>query len=267
MKNDDTRIKKLYTEAFDNIHASDELKRKVIEMKDTNNNKRGKIINIRKIVYISAAVVALVVAGGMIAAKATKGPYEQEETVKIIYNGEEKDAYFHEWNEDNVSWRFEVDDREAWIYVTHTGTVDINTTMYVVDNGEYMIASDEPEPTLNLYTDIDRSSIAKIVDSDESFYDQKMLVMETPIGTHSMTLAIDEDDGVADGVSNHGNGCYDVFTVMSDGSIAETCVYAHSGGLNGVIEYFVEKSVDNYVTFDEDNYNPYTFEDEISSME
>ena len=268
MKNEDKRIKDLYTEAFDSIHASDELKRKLIEMNETDiktEPKKGKVISMRKFVYITAAVVALALAGGMVAAKATKGPYEQEETVKIIFNGEEKDAYFHEWSVDTVSWRFEVEDKEAWIYVTHSEPVDKNTQMYVTYNGEYIIASDVPEPTLNLYTDIDRSPIAEIGKDD--YVDQTALIITTEFGTQSMTLAVDEADGTADGVSNH-DGTYDVFTVMSDGSIAEATIFPKAGGLGGfsdLIKNIVRKSVDNYEDFDPEVDNPYEFDSDFQS--
>ena len=36
MKKEDERIKTVYTKAFDNIHASEELRRKVIDMKENN---------------------------------------------------------------------------------------------------------------------------------------------------------------------------------------------------------------------------------------
>ena len=207
---------------------------------------------------IGKAAAVLLIAGGMVVANANKGPYEQEETVKIIFNGEEKDAYFHDWNEDTVSWRFEVDDKEAWIYVTHTEPVDKNTTMYVTYNGEYIIASDEPEPTLNLYTDIDRSFA---VIEEDSYSGQTSLIMTTDCGRQSMTLAADEEDGTKDGIINLGADTYEVYTVLSDGSIAQTSIHDHSSGMSERLEYFAEKSVDNYTAADEENDNPYTIDD------
>ena len=45
MKKEDMQIKELYTEAYESIHASDEFKKKIIEMNNTN-QKKGNHSNV-----------------------------------------------------------------------------------------------------------------------------------------------------------------------------------------------------------------------------
>lgn len=81
--NTDKKIKELYVDVFDEVHASDELLRKVRSMTETKSKK-----NIRtavKVLYAAAAVAVLLIASNVIAYAATG-----ETLLRVIINGEEQ---------------------------------------------------------------------------------------------------------------------------------------------------------------------------------
>lgn len=80
--NTDKKIKELYVDVFDEIYASDELLRKVINMSDTNNKK--SIRTAVKVLYAVAAVAVLLIASNVIAYAATGNTL-----LNVIINGEE----------------------------------------------------------------------------------------------------------------------------------------------------------------------------------
>ncbi len=252
MTREDERIKRLYTEAFDNIHASDELRRKVIKMTENTSKEKKNISKIRKIAFVAAAAAILVVGGGMIAAHAVRGAYKDETVSRVMFNGEEKEAYFHDFGTGVGSWRFYEDDMEYSVFMH--GNIDIDTTVYVVDMGSYVMASDVPEPTLNLYTDMEKSPFVEI--SDDGYMIIKTnLDTDRPM-TERILWTLDAEDGTEDGIAGLGiDDVVSTYTIMSDGTVAETFKQDVSG-INGIVKYFLKKSVDNYVDEDED---PYTY--------
>ena len=81
--NTDERITEMYAGVFDEIHASDELLRKVSTM--TENTKKRSIRTAVKVAYAAAAAAVVLVAGNVIAYASTG-----EMMLKIFVNGEEQ---------------------------------------------------------------------------------------------------------------------------------------------------------------------------------
>lgn len=252
MKKEDERIKTVYTKAFDNIHASEELRRKVIDMKENNSKTKNNISKIRKIAFVAATAAVLIVGGGMIAAHATRGAYKEETVGRLMFNGEEKEAYFHDYGTGVGSWRFYDGDMEYSIFMH--GNISMDTTMYVVDKESYVLSSDVPEPTLNLYTDMEKSPFVEMSD-DHYLIINTNLNTDRPM-TERILFTLDAEDGTEDGIAGLGiDEVVTTYTIMSDGTVAETFKQDVSG-INGIVQYFLKKNVSNYVDADED---PYTY--------
>lgn len=259
MNTEDKRIQELYAEAFDGVRSSSELKRKVRNMAESKSNAKKNVSKIRKIAYAAAAAVVLIVAGGMVVANATRGAYKEETVGRVMFNGEEKEAYFHDFGNHVGSWRFFEGDVEYSVFIH--GNVDMETTIYVVDMDSYVLASDIPEPTLNLYTDIDSSPFAEMGIDD--YTGGKTLFIRPDIEDNRdferIMFALDAEDGTEDGIL--GLGIADnvtTYTIMSDGSVAETFKQDVSG-INGIVRFWLNNSVDNYIDVDADDFDPYTY--------
>ena len=87
-----------------------------------------------------------------------------------------------------------------------------------MDNGEYCIASTDDEPTLNLYTDIEKSVNAKIKEIDGT----KILCVTDNSGTQEIMLSFDEEDGVSDGKITQNEDCVETYTILPNGAVANT---------------------------------------------
>ena len=83
MNEQDKKISRLYKETYGNVHASEDLKGKVTDMKNKNNRK-AKVIKL--VCGVAAAAVALTV--GTIAVSASRTKYD-----KIFVNGEDISNY------------------------------------------------------------------------------------------------------------------------------------------------------------------------------
>ncbi len=114
---DDKKLKELYADVFNGIHASDELKRKVTNM-DTSTKKKG-IRTAAKVLCTAAALAVFLVAGNMIAYAATG-----ETLIHLVING-----YDYALAADTA-----VDDDGNVYYFTSTDTDGFNTiTYYFID--------------------------------------------------------------------------------------------------------------------------------------
>lgn len=81
--NTDKKIKELYSEVFDEMHASDELLRKVKNM--TEHKGRKSVRTAIKVAYATAAAAALLVAGNIVAYAATGNSL-----ISVILSGGER---------------------------------------------------------------------------------------------------------------------------------------------------------------------------------
>lgn len=81
--NTDEKLRELYTEVFDEVHASDELLRKVKDMTDSKQKRNVKTAV--KVLYATAAAAAVLVAGNVAAYAATG-----DSLLHIFINGEEQ---------------------------------------------------------------------------------------------------------------------------------------------------------------------------------
>lgn len=207
MDKQDKKISKLYKETYGNVHANNEFKEKVINMKGKK-SKKGKIT---KVVCALAAAVVLVMAGSVIVS-ASRIQYD-----KVVLNGEEKMARYVDFGTGTRLWECEANDTAytVWIY----GDFDKeNEMLYLVDHDDYFLASTDPEPTLNLYTDIDKSPVAEFKEIDG----EKCLLMTDNAGTQQMLFTEDEKDGVADGKYRTDENTVTTYALLPNGVVVET---------------------------------------------
>lgn len=223
MNEQDKKIQQLYTEVYDNVHASDDLKGKVTAMKTTKNIKR-KII---KTVCVAAAAAVILTAGAMITS-ASMAEYDT-----IILNGQEEKARFVDFGTGTRMWECISGNTCYSVYIY--GDYDKeNNTLYFVDKGDYFLASTDPNPTLNLYTDIDQSSCAEFKEIDN----EKYLDVTSNDGTMEILFSQDEEDGTADGVFRMDNSTIEAYTLLPNGSVANTMKME----IHGPVELFKHQS-------------------------
>ena len=187
-------------------------------MTDNKSKKNGgTIVFVVAIIAAIAAVVLITMAG--VKKNQPKQEIDEKETVgSVIFNGEEKEAYFFDYGGGVGYWRFYDGKMEYCVYMH--GNINMDTTVYVVDMDSYVIASDVPEPTLNFYTDIDKSPFVEI---DDDGY----LVIRTNINTDKPKIerilwTLDAEDGKEDGIAGLGiSQDVSTYTLFSDGTVAE----------------------------------------------
>ena len=140
MNEQDKKISRLYKETYGNIHASEDLKGKVINMTNKNNRK-AKVIKL--VCAVAAATLALTI--GTLAVSASRIQHD-----KVFVNGEEKSARFIDYGINTRMWECECNGTGYSVFVH--GDFDMEKdTLYFVDYGDYFLASTDPNPTLNLY--------------------------------------------------------------------------------------------------------------------
>ena len=121
--NTDDKIKELYTGVFDEIHASDELLRKVSNMTET--TKKRSIRTAVKVAYAAAAAAVVLVAGNVIAYASTG-----EMLLKILVNGEEQTVSATQ--EEDGSYSFTCSDEDGYSYnVLVAGDLDNDSPVAV----------------------------------------------------------------------------------------------------------------------------------------
>ena len=225
MNNDDIIISKLYKETYGGAHASAELKGTVRTM--TNEGKKRAKVSVKIICAVAAAAV-LATAGGAIA-HASKGYRYEGVYDDIIFNGETRKAKYGDFGNDVRTWQF--DDNGASYAIFINGEYDENDTLYVVDCGDYFLASTDPNPTLNLYDEIDNTDRADLIERDGmtclAIYRNEPNEISP---YHSVTgfsfPEADEADGAKDGklylTPGDVNSGTDVYAILPNGSVVET---------------------------------------------
>ena len=205
MNMQDKEIGRMYKEIYENVHASEDFKEKVINM---NNKKSNKAKVIKTICALAAAAVAI--AAGTMAVSASRAEFDT-----VIVNGKEEKARFIDFGTGTRMWEYINDDTSYSIYVHGDFDMD-KDTLYILDNGDYFLASTEPEPTLNLYDKIDESPFAEFKEKDG----QKFLCIKDNEFTTDERLFEDEKDGKADGLlENHG---FEAYTLLPNGAVVNT---------------------------------------------
>ena len=220
MNNEDKRLSKLYTELYEGAHASEEFRRKVRNM--TESNSKTKIRFTFKSAMAVAAAIALFTIAGTAIASANKGL--AHDYVSIVFNGEERKAAYEKLDDNMHMWSFVKDNLQYG--VTVYGDFDPKTqVIYFEDRDNYVIASDSPNPELNLYTAIESSPYAEIIDEQYlKLYTNKMNDSK-PFMT-SNTPSLDKADGTADGIVWPLDSSSEYYygsatTILSNGAVAE----------------------------------------------
>lgn len=188
-------------------------------------SKRKFRFTFKTAIAVAAAMALLTAAGGAIAS-ANKGLPHTYDTV--VFNGEERkavyesfDSYSEGGNCNWQTWTFVKDNMQYG--VTVYGEFDPETqVLYIEDRDGYVIASDSPNPELNLYTAIDSSPFAEINEEELKVYPTK----NPEQSIRSNTPSIDKADGTADGVvwpinSDSENYFGSATTILSNGAVAE----------------------------------------------
>lgn len=135
-----------YRAAFDEIHASDELLRKVKNMTETKPKK--KIYAIRKIIYVAAAVMILLVASNAIVYAATGETWVEKITVHVIGNGDVKNVDMVKTTDENgnVSYEMNIDEKDgesqSYVFEVDGSGADVK------DGDTIVFGTPDAEPTL-----------------------------------------------------------------------------------------------------------------------
>lgn len=103
----------IYVSTFDEVHASDELLRKVKNMTETKPKK--KIYAIRKVLYVAAAVVIMLIASNAIVYAATGETWVEMVAVHVILNGEPQEVDVVKTTDENgnVSYEMNIDEENG----------------------------------------------------------------------------------------------------------------------------------------------------------
>ena|GEM_PF-6476517 len=247
--NTDERMKELYAKAFDGIHVSSEYSRKVSNMAET---KKKKVRTTVKVLVAIAVVAAFLAVAGTAIASTTRGVYE-----KVIFNGEERNARFCDFGYGVREW--EIMDNGNIYTVFIEGDFDTEKdTLYFVDKGDYFLASTDPNPTLNLYDEIDNTSHAKFIEYngetwlayntdenidelgnsysdkdnfsedgkdgvlDEIEYDPFLETWTLPPSCEIINFSEDGKDGVLDGKFVHDDTTCETWTLLPNGTLVNT---------------------------------------------
>lgn len=221
MKNStDDRMKELYANTFNGIHASDAYSRKVINMTET--TKKG-IRTSTRVIFTAVAAAVLLIAGGAIVS-ANRGYNGVYDTITI--NGTEIEARFGSlYNEHWYQLFAEKDGTyyNAWIHGDYDP--DVNT-LILEDRGDYVIGSIDAQPVLNLYDDIENASYAEIIETEDSPTLVTTFTNKQGAEDHMyINLSGDADDGEKNGVVNTsaliGDTFNHTYTVAPNGAVVE----------------------------------------------
>lgn len=181
--------KKFYKDTFDNVHASEDLLRKVINMDKMNSIKR-KNFTIRKIGYVAAAVFAIAASSNIVTYAAT-GETWVHKMVSININGKSHDVELNKKTDSNGN-----DVYEAHISGTDT-TADVDLRFYgeapddnsdiIIDGNSVTFKSEKDDNTTEELVNID----ARIEEKDGKV----MLIA----GTQTIDITNDIADGTCTG--------------------------------------------------------------------
>lgn len=152
-----------YRNTFDKVHASDELVRKVKNM--TTTKTKTKIYTFKKVLCIAATLAVLFVVSNIVTFAATGETWVEMVTMKITYNGEEKDIEVSKTTDENgnenYAWDFELENKDG---NTYEYSIDLGSDIDAIDKIEFI--EDQPklvekdgkiyltEPLFNLNKDI-----------------------------------------------------------------------------------------------------------------
>ena len=118
--------REIYVSAFDRVHTSDELKRKVLKLTETREKKKHPVL--KKVVCIVAAVVLLCVLSNVIVFAATGETWVEKILVHVIIDGESKDLEMSKTVDENggISYEaeFDDDDKKSY-YISLEGDAEI----------------------------------------------------------------------------------------------------------------------------------------------
>ncbi len=229
MKNEDMKLRQLYTELYDNTHASPELKGKVRTM--TEGNKKKVRRSVKATAAIAAAAIAVI--GGTLVTAANHKTYIGQYTTAYV-NGEEVQARYGAW--ENIKTYIVEAEMKGKTYTAYIhGDYDRGAMpIYFRDEGKYIVASTNPDQQLNLYDDIDKAPHAKIDGSYLMIDDSYAEPVETPTDPdgnplppkvpydYTIQLSFDMDDGKQDGVLKYGTFDYATLIVSPEGLIIES---------------------------------------------
>ena len=166
MRTSEKRMKELDERVFDTVEAPPELAEKVDSVPVT--SSRTKAHNGRKVYKIAAALAAAVILIAATGVAVSANITYRSKYRTVYFNGEKTEARLGTANqpdgyEDKV---FQISlTRGDKIYMIEVyGDFDPKTdTLYIEERDGYVVASTEPEPRLNLYEDIDRSTYGQII--------------------------------------------------------------------------------------------------------
>lgn len=206
MNNQDKTISRLYTELYANTHASYDFKNRIRTLTETQKHK--KRISFRVVAVLVTVVILTTVGGVMVTA--SRGVFKT-----VFVNGEARTVRFGDFGNNTRIWGFDDGDMMYTAYVF--GDFDVEKeTLYFVEKDDYLLVSTIPDPTLNLYTDIDKSSNATIKEVNG----EKILCVTDDSGTQNINLSYDEQDGVPDGKITHDeNNSVETYTILPNGSV------------------------------------------------
>ncbi len=226
MNEQDKMISKLYKETYGNVHASEDLKGKVMNM----SNKKNRKAKVIKLVCAIAAATMAVTIGAMAVSASRTQQYD-----KVYVNGEEKMARFLDYGINTRLWECEANGFCYSVFV-HGDFDTEKDTLYFVDYGDYFLASTDPNPTLNLYQEIDKSSFAKIREEDGETY----LDVTDDAGTMQICLTNDKNDGAADGkIPNpDSEGTSETYSLLPNGAVVNTIKYEYTPVLDDIMRLF-----------------------------
>ncbi len=191
--NTDERIGEVYASVFDDVHASDELKRKVRNMTET--TKKKNIRTAVKVAYAAAAAAVVLVAGNIIAYASTG-----ETLLKVFVNGVEQDVVATQ--DEDGSYYFTYSDSEDNDYrVLLEGDIEENPTVVdlivkdpeVVEEGnrKFLVVDDDLK--------IDITDNFKEDGTAEGSYEQNGMTFKYVVDKDgSVYLSCDDFDDLAD---------------------------------------------------------------------
>ncbi len=214
MEQQDKRISELYTELYGNTHASGEFREKIHALP----KKKRKNRTVTKVICGLAAAVIMLIAGSVIVS-ASRTEYDT-----VIINGEEKKARYVDFGTNVRMWECVMNDTMYSVFIYGDFDRD-NETLYFVEHDDYFLASTNPDQTLNLYTDIDKTNNAEIKDIDGSTY----LSITDAAGTTNMIFDSDAADGTADGKITRDGDTAETYAILPNGAVVNTIMQKHVG--------------------------------------
>lgn len=194
----DSKMKELYANTFNNMDTPERLSRKVLTMRNNNTNTKKKIRISIKVAIAVAVAVAVAVGGSIItfASKGYKGQYQ-----KVYLNGEEVSSRYGKLSDYCFTFEIIDDNQTSYSVWLHGEYIPDSDTLHITDMGDYIIASLNEEPTLNLYDEIGNSPYGELIDNETgTFIDVPIILNGEQANTAHFNLSNDEKDGAKDGL-------------------------------------------------------------------